>query len=303
MMNDFDQLQAQDTVYALAAGPGGIVFAGRASGLYRSSDGGASWQDAYQSLKPEQALVTTAVVIAADGSVFAGVNGGVLRSSDGGFAWFAASLGSPPPLVTALAISPHFEVDGTMLAGTAEDGVFFSTDRGQHWISSNFRLIDLNVYSLALSPDFARDQTALVGTETGLFRSTNGGRAWRSIPFPDEAGPVLSLAISPNFARDGRVFAGTESAGLFTSTDRGDTWAQIAADNLTRAVNQMAFAGERLWLLLDDDLLRSDDLGASWQSATPPAADGPMWMALTVLPGERGHVLVGSGSGDILRAG
>jgi len=81
------------------------------------------------------------------------------------------------PLISALATSPNFADDGTILAGSIEDGVFCSMDRGVQWAAWNFGLLDLHVLCMALSPHFGRDETVFVGTETGLFRSTNGGHA------------------------------------------------------------------------------------------------------------------------------
>lgn len=297
-MTDFDQIRAQDTVYALAAAPDGVHFAARASGLYRSTDSGATWQFAYDSLKPEQPLTTTALACAPDGSVFAGVNGGVLRSSDGGLTWYAAAFSAPPPLVTALVVSPGFEQDGVILAGTAEDGIFSSTDRGHYWTPWNFGLIDLNVFSLTLSPDFARDQTAYVGTETGIFRSTNGGRAWRSLPFPIDSAPVLSLAVLP---RDPNVlFAGTETSGLYTSPDRGKTWARIAEDQADGAVSALVAQADRLWALLDDRVLVSADSGQSWQTLGAGALADQTALALCV---HEGAALAGCAAGAIVRVG
>jgi photosystem II stability/assembly factor-like uncharacterized protein len=251
-----EQLQAQDTVYALTAAPNGTIFAGRISGLSRSEDNGASWQDAYAAFESDVPLTTAALASAPDGRLFAGVNGGVLRSSDGGVTWFAASFGSPPPLVTALAVSPNFEEDGVVLAATAEDGLYSSSDRGAIWTAWNFGLIDLNAYSLALAPEFARDQTAYIGTETGIFRSTNGGRAWRVLPFPIDAAPVLSLAVSPNV-----VLAGTESNGLYRSTDRGKAWEQAIAEG---SVSALSVQPDRLWALVDDSVMISSDDGQTW---------------------------------------
>ena len=126
----------EDPVYSLAASPNftyaerGICFAARPSGLYRSADGGLTWQDAYASLDLDAALTTASVVLSPnfekDQNLFAGVPGGVLRSVDGGHQWQIATLPSPPPFVLTLVISPTFERDGILLAGTMEDGVFRS---------------------------------------------------------------------------------------------------------------------------------------------------------------------------------
>lgn len=257
----------QDVVYHLAPSPAfaedGVCFAARMSGLYRSDDGGATWRFVYESLEGEQArlddapVATTAVALspafASDRSVFAGVQGAVLRSVDGGQNWYIAGLGTPPPLISALVVSPDFAEDGVVLAGGMEDGIFRSSDRGGQWARWNFGLLDLNILSMAISPDFARDETLFVGTESGIFRSTNGGRAWREVgastlaqrsyePSPADFAPVLSLAISPGYASDGTVFAGTESAGLFCSRDRGRTWERVDGGAITDSVNAIILA-------------------------------------------------------------
>ena len=228
-LNDAWEAGAEDVVYALAASPqfdrDGVCFAGRASGLYRSADGGASWQPAYATLNLSEDLSTSAVVVspdfASDRAVFAGVTGAILRSHDGGGSWFLTLLPSPPPVVSCLVASPDYERDGVLFAGTMEDGVFRSSDRGERWVRWNFGLLDLHVLVLALSPDFAQDETLFVGVESGIFRSTNGGRAWREVPFPTDLAPVISLAISPDFKRDGLLLAGTEAHGLYALARSG----------------------------------------------------------------------------------
>jgi photosystem II stability/assembly factor-like uncharacterized protein len=285
--------EVHDAVYALAGaadlipGERGVCFAARPTGLYRSEDGGQSWQDAYASLDLEVALATAAVVVSpaynSDQAVFAGVGGGILRSVDGGLTWLVATLPSPPPFVLSLVISPNFERDGVLLAGTMEDGVFRSADRGSSWNAWNFGLLDLNVLCLAISPDFGVDETLFVGTDSGIFRSTNGGRAWREVDFSPDLAPVLSLAISPAFGTDGTLFAGTEAHGLFQSTDGGQSWQQLGGDQLTGLVNSILLSPEfpaksDLLVLSGDDLLVSRDGGQYW-SAWP--VDLPAEVAIT----------------------
>lgn len=269
--------QIQDLVYSLAMSPNfaqdGICFAARRSGLYCSDDGGITWRTTYDSLHLESPLATMAVVVSpdfeSDRNVFAGAQGGILQSYDGGQNWHVATLPSPPPVVSALVISPNYTQDGTLLAGTLEDGVFRSADRGSHWSAWNFGLLDLSVLCMAISPDFAHDETLFVGTESGVFRSTNGGRAWREVSFPTEFAPVLSLALSPDYANDGVLFAGTESCGLFCSGDRERTWACLGKDVVTDAVNGIVLSPEfpaqpDVLVMLSTALLVSRDGGQSW---------------------------------------
>jgi photosystem II stability/assembly factor-like uncharacterized protein len=250
-----------------------------------------------------------------DKTVFAGVQGGILHSVDGGKNWYAAILPSPPPLISALAVSPDYARDGTVFASTMEDGVFRSSDRGSTWVAWNFGLLDLNVFCLAVSPAFADDETLLVGTESGIFRSTNGARAWREVDFPTEWAPVLSLALSPRYPQDGVLFAGTESAGLFCSRDRGRTWERLGEEVVTDgAVNGLIVSPEyparpHLLALLNEALFFSRDGGRQWEKLAlgkatlrdPVAGDGMASVAAPQGLGSGAPLLIGLADGSVLR--
>jgi photosystem II stability/assembly factor-like uncharacterized protein len=250
--------------------------------------------------------VALSPAFASDHSVFAGVAGGILRSFDGGQNWQVAELPTPPPVVSTLAVSPNYAQDGTLFAGTLQDGVFRSADRGQSWAAWNFGLLDPNVFCIAISPDFARDETLFVGTETGIFQSTNGGRSWQEVDL-DEYAPASSLALSPGFADDGLLWAGTETCGLLRSEDRGLSWARVGQDVITAAINQVILSPQYparpdLLVLLGDALLISRDGGASWSDWQ---ADLPQEGLVSVAAPQGletgAPILVGLAEGDVLR--
>jgi photosystem II stability/assembly factor-like uncharacterized protein len=293
-----------DTVNALACSPefarDGLCFAACNSGLRRSGDGGASWQDAYATLALAAPLGASAVALspdfARDRTVFAGASGGVLRSGDGGATWQIITLPEPAPLVTALAVSPNFASDGLVFAGTMEDGAFRSGDGGRTWAAWNFGLTDPCVLALATSPTFASDQTLFAGTSSGVFRSTNSGRGWRALALPCGFADVLSLAFA-----NGALLAGTESAGLFRSDDMGQRWQPLGAGALDGAINAIVPLGQgtgEILVLLNDTPLGSRDAGRSWQPW--PGAPRAGVSALAV-PGETEVLLAGMLAGDVVR--
>ncbi|MGE5603543.1 MAG: WD40/YVTN/BNR-like repeat-containing protein [Nitrososphaerales archaeon] len=297
-------------VYALAASPAfasdGICFAATAGGLFVSSDGAMSFSDAYASLKLPEALPTVAVALSPgftfDHTVFAGVHGAILRSFDRGAAWQYAELRTPPPVVTCLAVSPTYEQDSIVFAGTLEDGIFRSADRGARWAAWNFGLIDLSVLCLALSPAYGQDETLLAGTETGLFRSTNGGRAWRELGLPSELAPVLSVVFSSDYATDGLILAGTESNGLWLSRDRGRSWESVEAlgdspvnalivDRTSDRLVIAALAGEHLFV--------SHDGGKGWNILAVGGDVAPMCLFAPAGLGRGAPLLLGGQDGVV----
>ena len=281
-------------VFDLAASPNGICFAASETGLYRSDDVGKTWHFAYESLTFDTPPVTYSAALSpqfdTDQTVFAGIPGAVLRSSDGGQSWHVAGLGSPPPSVICLAVSPNYLEDGTIFAGTMEDGVFCSTDRGVYWSGWNFGLLDLNINCLAISPDFADDETVFVGTETGLFRSTNGGRAWREMALPDDELSVLSLALS-----SGQLLVGTDN-GLYRSGDLGDTWTKLPLDD---AINTIEAISERHILVAGEtQVVESPDYGETWTARNRSVQAGITTMISLNAP--ETAVLVASAGGGLI---
>ncbi len=311
-MNDqITEPQAQDAaVYAVAASPAytadGLCFAATGMGLQISEDFAAGFRDAYAGMRLPEALPTPAVALsprfATDKTVFAGVHGAILRSHDRGATWQVAELRTPPPIVTCLAVSPNYEQDGILFAGTLEDGVFRSADRGGRWVAWNFGLIDLRVLCLGVSPLYGQDETLVVGTETGLFRSTNGGRAWRELGLPTELAPVLSMAISPAYARDNTLFAGTESNGLWRSADRGKSWEPVEALG-DSAVNAVLLDAARETLsvaaLVGEEIVLSPDGGSSWQSVLVDADWAPICLTAPCGLGVGAPLLIGCADGVV----
>ncbi len=266
-----------NTVYEIVTSPDfkndGICFAATQTGLYKSKDGGFSWYNVYTSLNPKKPLTTTSVVLSpnfkSDNTIFAAVGGAVLYSTDGGKNWKVKYLSSIQTFISCLAVSPNYEEDGFVIAGTLEDGVFISTNRGNDWSSHNFGLLDLNILCMDISPNFKNDKTIYIGTETGIFISKNGGKAWKETKFPAELGPVLSISISPNYKDDFTVYAGTEYYGLFISEDRGESWLRIGKNYINNNVNCILLSNhntddQHIIVANSNRILLSTDRGKTW---------------------------------------
>lgn len=116
-------------VKALARLSSGVLLVGTAaSGIYRSTDGGATWTQVNAGLAD---LHITALVIATDGSaIYAGTAAhGVFRSVTGGQAWAATGPVVEPHIHSLLTVSANPLV---LFAGT-DKGVYKTIDGGQSW--------------------------------------------------------------------------------------------------------------------------------------------------------------------------
>src|SRR5687767_4988595 len=120
-------------VRATAADGGTLVLAGTTAGVFRSSDGGRSWQ-ATSETSPLPFVEALASSPTRDRPLFAGTRNGLYRSRDGGNSWQVVLVGSRMLAVTVVQTS---ESGSTVFVGTETDGVLRSDDDGQSWSGTN----------------------------------------------------------------------------------------------------------------------------------------------------------------------
>lgn len=195
-------------------------------GLYRSVDGGASWDPTTQGLTGlEIHQIVFSPTYAEDQTVFtASRTQGLFRSTNGGDSWqallsdYGAQVGRP---ASGIVVSPTFADDG--LAFT--DGVrqlLRLTNGGDSWAET--RVLPGPV---AFSPAFAKDRLVI---SQGWWRSTNAGESWQ--PSGTGLKPidiVHDVLFSPNFAIDQTVYLVTQADfsapyDIQRSQDGGLTW-------------------------------------------------------------------------------
>lgn len=274
-----------------ARGVPGVLFAhlrqpGNAYGLFRSEDGGQTWQPAVRGLKdldvrdlalsPGFANDRTAVLLSGEDGVF--------RTTDGGETWQPVSevAGQYVALAAAAAGPPTFLV----LARKPDvyDKTYVYAPAGATGDLEQIGSIPSAVLpgsdALALSPDFARDGVAIAGLyQAGLFLSRDSGHTWRQLPpRPEAFSVVYTVRFSPDFASDRTVYAlmapsyfGPEDRSvLVRSTDGGETWQRaVDADPLISAL-AMGPAGD-LWVGdAPGDVRPLDPAQLYWEIAREP---------------------------------
>lgn len=286
-------------VTAVAVSPGftsdGLALAATAAGLFRSTDGGVTWQPFNTGLT-DRSLV--AVAFAPQNQpdtqrVYAASEGGRLyTSTDGGATWRECEGWAGLGVATTLVPSPNFAVDLTLFA-SAEEGVFRSQDGGQSWESALFGLHDLDVLCIACAPDYATSEVVWAGTANGgFYRSRNSARSWRDagVGLPDDA--MTCILVSPAYAVDQTLYVGTEASGLYRSTDSGVTWTPWFTGLAAEGALCLATTGSRFVLGTGAGLYYSDDGGESWLPA-----GGEEAVATALATGSGGIMLAASEEG------
>lgn len=274
--------------------------------LYRSTDGGVSWQlvrtGAYRVYLPP--------TFPQDRTLFV-FGSGVWRSPDDGAIWTKVFDGGMILGQNDLVFSPEYATDGVAyLALTHGNNLLVSTDEGrsfqQYPAAATGHLRDrpvtpYMVHTAAFSPAYASDATIFLGYyQEGVARSSapNAPFVWAREGL--EGASVVQIAISPAFDRDRTLLALARGDvhtnamdGLYRSTTAGDTWSRLAT--FATPPTAILYRADAAYALHEGRVLRSRDGGLTWveRARIEGAAHSS---ALTASPSGR-EVFVGSNHG------
>jgi uncharacterized protein (TIGR03437 family) len=270
-----------------------VLFAGAATGFYRSTDRGINWTRI-------NTIRINALAVKGN-SLFGGVTGGVVedprafvyRSNDEGKTW-ERSGNRLLSLVNTLLVRNGAIFVGTALRGvyrSADDGnrwevareldgrivtslaandeylfagvrggIYRSNDNGESWrlFGSNEGLTDPTVLALV-----AKGQTLVAGVSRGVYRSLNNGASWERSNLGVEGYEVPALLV-----KDDLIFAGagTSEGGVFRTSNEGASWTGVNNGLGDLAVNTLLAHSGALLAGTAKGLYRSIDNGASWVS-------------------------------------
>ncbi len=208
-----------------------------ARGLYRTTDGGRSWQrvlyvsDSTGAVDVEFNAGDPSVLYAAmwraerkPWTIISGaMEGGVYRSTDGGSTWTRLGGGLPTGLVGKANIAVT-RADPqrvyVLLEAKPGMGLYRSDDGGTSFtlVSSNPQLSTRPFYYTTIAADPTNADVVYAGAE-GFFKSTDGGRTWTGFPTPH--GDNHDMWINP---ADGRIMIQSNDGGANVSLNGGRTW-------------------------------------------------------------------------------
>ncbi|HYN42387.1 MAG TPA: glycosyl hydrolase, partial [Thermoanaerobaculia bacterium] len=186
-------------------------FGGTGGGVWKTADGGTSWEAA--SDKDFKTGSVGAVAVA---------------ESDPNVVW--AGMGEAP-------------IRGNVSHG---DGVWRSTDAGRSWkhlgLAATQQISALRVHPKDPDVAWVAAQGKVWGPseERGIYRTKDGGKTWTRVLFVDAATGASDLVLDPSnprilyagfwqvVRRPWELVSGGPGSGLFRSDDGGDTWKKLA---------------------------------------------------------------------------
>jgi len=232
-----------------------IYAGGSPVDVYRSDDGGESWQRLPRPAIEARAKAPFAVRVmrmaqhpTRPEEIYAALEvNGVIRTIDGGETWQDCSadlirLSELPHLKSkivsdtfaegmldghAITISPA-DPDGVILASRM--GLFRSSDQGRSWKDMEMRRFSPTTYGrdVRVSPQdpktlYAALSVAAASHDGGVYRSQDAGDTWQRFDKVQVHGTIMSLALHQ--ADPQQIYIGARYQGeVFGTTDGGGTW-------------------------------------------------------------------------------
>lgn len=241
------QVDPRDADVAFAAVLGNPFGKNEERGVYRTRDGGATWQrvlfvaDSVGAvdlvMNPRNPRELYAAMWRAQRTpwtlVDASTDGGIFKSIDGGDTWkrltdAKADTGLPHGVLfgrigLAMSAADPDRVWALISAADPHGGIWRSDDAGASWrkINRDRRFRQRHWYYSHLEADPV-DPNTLYVMNTGLYRSVDGGEDWEGIRVPH--GDVHDLWIHPD---DPAAMVVANDGGAQVSLNAGRTWSTM----------------------------------------------------------------------------
>lgn len=289
----------------------------RDGNFYRSTDHGRTWTVMCANGNRDRNFIWWWSVIRPspiDGSILAltgwsnGIGGTwvrVCRSTNGGDTWFYDDDGLPGHTTSDMEY-----VFPNVVAACTVDGFYVRWHSGNRWYPVENEMSGR--YTVGLSTGPAENVWYLVEGFPGadvVHRSTDWGVTWSALAMMDGEFDIGPVSADPH-AEPGTetIMVGAGNAGVFATTDFGQTWEQRADGLPPIASLSLGFGPPGSGLLYAGtgggcgsgaDLYRSRDLGLSWELAV---AGLPRGDVLSVCAHPTDEQIVFAARGEVFRS-
>lgn len=252
-----------------------VFIATLGDGVYRSTNGGVSWNKTNVGLHNLEIKHLTArsqgVILALDTA------GQLHTSKDNGNSWLNA-VTPENTAITSISQQTQF-IDNKILAGDSQGRVLSSTDSGVHWMTIAHLPVKTTVTEIVIDPSDTSGSAYFLGTrDNGLYKTSDNGASFQQLNNGLQPKNIVSLALSRNFSRNHTMIATTWREAVFISTDGGGSWNKYDAGLSTdKQADTPAYQSPhfRQAIIVSDDnqtvflaaytgLFKSDNGGQAW---------------------------------------
>ena len=245
------------TVTGVPSQPRTFYMGVASGGLFRTTDGGESWEPLTDGQVPLGSSGDVAVALSDPNVIYYGTGSDGLRSN--------VSIGR---------------------------GVYKSTDGGETWSFAGLRDVG-QIGAVRIHPDdpntvwvAANGDPFRPTPDRGIYKTTDGGRTWRNTLFVSDSTGAMDVELMPGdpnvvYAWMSRIerkpwtiISGSHEGGFFKSTDGGETFTHIETGLPTELIGKGNLAvtaanPQRIYALIEakpgGGFYRSDDAGRTWQ--------------------------------------
>ena len=264
----------------------GNIYVGTSQdGIYKSTNGGNSWNLENGELNIHQYFLVRQMLEGTNGNIVAITDISILISEDEGENWIVSNTG-----INELGIDAFGMIDEDIFVSSAEGGVFRSTDNGQSWTDINPNGITALTYVKAM-------ETALwlsVSSDPAFaFTSGDRGDTWNLVFSP--TGSSFQSVVEHNQYL--YVTTNDDGDGIARSSDYGQTWETLSINNGAVAPKRLVSFGDAIYAgdWNTGQIWRTADDGQNW---TATGANGFPWGASVT--GNDDYVFI---SGDAVYSG
>lgn len=226
------------------------------SSLFRSQDGGETWQRLSKGLDNHNNLNSLTTSAANDRVLYTAAPGdGIYRSSNGGDTWRSVNTGIDDREIGWVVSSP---ADANLVFAHTKTGKLYRSENG----GEGWELVrqDLPATAIAIASDGSNP--ILLGDENGqIWRSEDRGTSWNQVNSPSDVGSVNQIAIANDFANSQTFVVATGEAGVYRTTDGGQSFSPMNEGLSDKRVQDVQ-------LLADGTLLASSWEQGYWQWQT-----------------------------------
>ncbi|MBN1450818.1 MAG: tetratricopeptide repeat protein, partial [Anaerolineales bacterium] len=264
------QFLPRDQVTAIVVDPtdAGVIYVGTAhAGIYKSIDGGASWQPKHNEIGSAR-ILSILLDSQTPNVLYASVeHDGVYKTINGAETWQAINNGID--FSDEFTGVPALDVQNSQhIYYTTGINLYETMNGGEQWDRVSKPVCPSTMLDLVVDPNDG--QTLYLVNEmyksckTGIYKSNNAGKSWDYLGLDEDDVYNASTTANLLISRDGKYLYVKGADSVFVSSDGGQSWSKNDISCRSLALDEqdgtVAYCGQQ------SKIAKTEDGGQSWET-------------------------------------